>query len=95
MAISDDIENALGDSLAGLAYISTVNGFLNFTATPGWLTERVTAVVGDERLNVGFEEPRTIVIDYSSPNVAKRMHVGHLRSTVIGDALARMLAHKG
>ena len=95
VAISDDIENALGDSLAGLAYISTVNGFLNFTATPGWLTERVTAVVGDERLNVGFEEPRTIVIDYSSPNVAKRMHVGHLRSTVIGDALARMLAHKG
>ena len=55
-----------------------------------------TAAVGDPRLGVPVvEKPRTFVVDYSAPNVAKPMHVGHIRSTVIGDALCRMLKFLG
>ena len=60
-----------------------------------WLSELLQEALIDDRLRVSTEKSRVIVIDYSSPNVAKHMHVGHLRSTVIGDALNRMLTHKG
>jgi arginyl-tRNA synthetase len=67
-------------------------GFINLTLRREWLAERLRGLASDERLGVErVERPRTIVIDYSSPNVAKPLHVGHLRSTIIGDALARIL----
>lgn len=71
-------------------------GFLNFTLRAEWLADAAARAWADERLGVATaERPETIVIDYSAPNVAKEMHVGHLRSTVIGDSLARLLAWRG
>ena len=71
-------------------------GFINVTFTPDWLARQLEVVAGDECLGIERTgEPLTVVIDYSAPNVAKEMHVGHLRSTVIGDCLARLLAAVG
>ncbi len=71
-------------------------GFINFTLRPGVVAEKTASVLGDERLGVAeTESPRRIVIDFGSPNVAKPMHVGHIRSTVLGDALARIAAFLG
>ncbi|MEV4600602.1 arginine--tRNA ligase [Amycolatopsis sp. NPDC049253] len=71
-------------------------GFLNFVLRREWLEDGVTALGSDPRLGV---EPATrqkrIALDYSSPNVAKEMHVGHLRSSVIGDAIVRLLRFAG
>jgi len=93
--IADEILENLGSTTEGICQVSSINGFLNFSADPNWLCEILQESLIDDRLRVLTEEPRVIVIDYSSPNVAKHMHVGHLRSTVIGDALNRMLSHKG
>ena len=71
-------------------------GFVNLTLRDEFLTREVRAVAGDEGLGLAkAETPETVVIDYSAPNVAKEMHVGHLRSTIIGDCLARVLAARG
>ncbi len=68
-------------------------GFINFALRPGAVAEKTLEVQRDERLGVAETKPaRRIVIDFGSPNVAKPMHVGHIRSTVLGDALAR-IAH--
>ncbi|MFQ5731578.1 MAG: arginine--tRNA ligase [Planctomycetaceae bacterium] len=71
-------------------------GFINLTLRDDWLETQVNALVGNDRLGVPVvERPRTIVIDFSAPNVAKPMHVGHLRSTVIGAALRSVLKFLG
>lgn len=71
-------------------------GFINLRFRTTWLAQQLDRIAPDERLGVPLvEKPLTFVIDYSSPNVAKPMHVGHLRSTVIGDALARILRFLG
>jgi arginyl-tRNA synthetase len=71
-------------------------GFINIRVRDDALAAAVTRAVRDERLGVPpVERPETIVIDFGSPNVAKPMHVGHIRSAVIGDALARILAFRG
>ena len=93
--IADEILQHLTTTTEGICQVSSINGFLNFSADPNWLCEILQESLTDDRLRVLTEEPRVIVIDYSSPNVAKHMHVGHLRSTVIGDALNRMLSYKG
>ncbi len=71
-------------------------GFINLRFKKEWLAEAVRGLAADERLGVSpVASPKTFVIDYSSPNVAKPMHVGHLRSTIIGDSLVRLLRFLG
>ncbi|SEA33467.1 arginine--tRNA ligase [Microbulbifer marinus] len=71
-------------------------GFMNIHLSEQWLADKLAATEKDERLNIAaVEQPQTVVIDYSHPNLAKEMHVGHLRSTIIGDALARLLEFQG
>jgi arginyl-tRNA synthetase len=71
-------------------------GFINITLTDAFLTGAARTIAADERLGIApATVPDTVVIDYSSPNVAKEMHVGHLRSTIIGDCLVRVLEAVG
>jgi len=70
-------------------------GFINLKIRTDWLQQRAREIVADERLGVQRVEPKKIVIDYSSPNVAKPMHVGHLRSSVIGNCLESVLRFLG
>jgi arginyl-tRNA synthetase len=70
-------------------------GFINFRLKNDWLAQQLRSMSGEHLSVEPAGTPRTFVIDYSSPNVAKPMHVGHLRSTIIGDALARLLRNLG
>ncbi len=71
-------------------------GFLNFRITSRALGEYLGGMLKDDRLSVAEESPqKTIIIDFSSPNVAKPMHVGHIRSTILGDCLARVARFLG
>ena len=72
-------------------------GFINIFLNSDWVARQADQVLNAPKLGIAPVEPQTIVIDYSAPNVAKEMHVGHLRSTIIGDAAARtqeFLGHK-
>lgn len=70
-------------------------GFINIHLNNSWLSELVTVAEKGDRLGIAAEQPQTVVVDYSSPNLAKEMHVGHLRTTIIGDAVVKALEFMG
>src|SRR5215470_9218425 len=71
-------------------------GFVNLTLASGWIGRQASSQLRDKRLGVPAAVPAgTVVVDYSSPNVVKEMHVGHLRTTVVGDAIVRILEYLG
>ena len=86
-----------GLQIDGIAEVEIAGpGFLNLTLTTTFLEAQLRHLLKDPRMGVASTaHPKKVVIDYSAPNVAKEMHVGHLRSTVIGDALARMYRFAG
>ncbi|WP_310415130.1 arginine--tRNA ligase [Chamaesiphon sp. OTE_8_metabat_110] len=71
-------------------------GFINFTVKPSYLATQLQAIQADSRLGVPVAAtPQRVIVDFSSPNIAKEMHVGHLRSTILGDCIARVLEFRG
>ncbi|MGR6500792.1 arginine--tRNA ligase [Shewanella sp. Koi 1] len=87
------------DNLPASAYVAKVEiagpGFINFFIDDSALANQLQAAISDEHLGIKLPRPQTIVVDYSSPNLAKEMHVGHLRSTIIGDSVVRTLEFLG
>ena len=83
--------------LSGIASKTEIAGpgFINIFLEPAFLASHVDAALKSDRLGVSQPEAQTVVVDYSAPNVAKEMHVGHLRSTIIGDAAVRTLEFLG
>jgi len=71
-------------------------GFINIWLNNEWLSTQTTSILDDNRVGVGYvNTPQKVVVDYSGPNMAKQMHVGHLRSSIIGDTLATLLEFLG
>jgi arginyl-tRNA synthetase len=71
-------------------------GFINFRLRDEWIAEQASRMLDDPRLGLEpVARPQTVVVEYSSPNIAKEMHVGHLRTTIVGDAIARVLEFAG
>lgn len=95
--LAGKVVEALGESAVATAEIAGP-GFINFRIKPSYYAERAENMLTDERLGVPMAaQPKSLVIDFSAPNVAKPMHVGHIRSTIIGDTLgrlARFMGHK-
>jgi len=99
--VAQKIANALGRlSPEGDEMISKVDiagpGFLNITLNPCFVAKEIAEMLQDPRLGVPMPARRQkVVVEFSSPNTAKELHVGHLRSTIIGDCLARLFEFLG
>ena len=94
-ALATQVVEAFGESEAATLEIAGP-GFINFRVRPEFFARMTEAMMNDERLGVAkVEQPKTLVIDFSAPNVAKPMHVGHIRSTIIGDTLGRLARFLG
>ncbi|MBO2627125.1 arginine--tRNA ligase [Shewanella algae] len=87
------------DNLPASGHVAKVEiagpGFINFFIDDNALAKQLQAALADEHLGINLPKSQTVVVDYSSPNLAKEMHVGHLRSTIIGDSVVRALEFLG
>jgi arginyl-tRNA synthetase len=95
-----EVAAELAGHLAGAGILRNVEvsgpGFINLTLSDDWIAEQASGQLVDERLGAPAADPaQKIVVDYSGPNVAKELHVGHLRPTVVGDAIVRVLEFLG
>lgn len=96
MAIAKEIIEHVPENSAFSSLEVTPPGFINARLSGEFVDAQLTAMYNSPRLGVPeSDHPQTVVVDYSAPNVAKEMHVGHLRSTIIGDALVRILSFLG
>ncbi|WP_406311603.1 arginine--tRNA ligase [Streptosporangium sp. NBC_01639] len=93
--LTGEAAGAPGEPFPGTVEVSGP-GFLNLTLSDAWIAAQAAEVLADPRSGVALSDsPQTIVVDYSAPNAAKEMHVGHLRTTIVGDALVRVHEHLG
>ena len=95
-----ELAQKVAEALVGNAVIESAEvagpGFINLRLRPEFLAQNIHAALNDARFGIAeTDKPQTVVIDYSSPNLAKEMHVGHLRSSIIGDSISRVLEFMG
>ncbi len=95
-----EIASLVAARLAGADAVASAEvsgpGFINITLSDEWIARQSSQQLADPRLGVAGPDPaQRIVVDYSGPNVAKELHAGHLRATIVGDAIARVLEHQG
>ncbi|MCL1142081.1 arginine--tRNA ligase [Shewanella gaetbuli] len=94
-----DVAQLIIDNLPSSSHVAKVDiagpGFINFFIDDNALANQLQQALEDEHLGITLPKQQTIVVDYSSPNLAKEMHVGHLRSTIIGDSVVRALEFLG
>ena len=96
-----ELAQPIAEALAGADAIDKAEvagpGFVNIHLAPEWIASKLTEALRDAARDgvPAVQEPSKIIVDFSSPNIAKQMHVGHLRSTIIGDAIARILSFMG
>src|SRR5258708_14625740 len=94
--VAAQLASHLGDSEVSERGEVSGPGCINLTRRDDWIAAQADGVLADQRLGVPAADPaQTVVVDYSGPNVAKELHAGHLRPTVVGDAIVRVLEYQG